>query len=181
MKLSGRSFVVVATILFAITAAAGAQVRIDVNISKPLYLGAGSTASGGPVDLGSIDVTAAWVFFPEVQLYYQFGGEALHAGVGVRVFTFILQSILYPAAYVELELGPVVANLNVGGGWFGTFGLAGTGSQAGAVFFPDLNVGFNLTPWFRLGGGVYAAWAKAIPEGFLYAVYVDARFIVVLK
>jgi len=46
-------------------------------------------------------------------------------------------------SYVELELGPAVANLNV--------------------------------------GGAYTAWAKAIPEGFLYAVYIDARFIAVLE
>jgi hypothetical protein len=181
MKSGRLHFVVVAAILLAVAAAAGAQVRIDVNISKPLFLGAGTSSGGGPVDLGTIDVTSAWVFFPEVQLYYQFGFDFLHAGVGARVFTFILQSIIYPAAYLELQLGPVVANLNVGGGWFGTFGLAGNGGEFGAVFFPDLNVGVNLTPWFRLGGGVFAAWAKAVPEGFLYAVYIDARFIFVLK
>ncbi len=168
----------VAIALMMGSVSAGAQMRLDVCIDKPLYLGFGTSENP---DLGGIDVTSVWILFPELQLTYQFGTPFLHGGIGARMFTFILQSVLYPCAFVEMQLGPVTANLNIGGGWFGTFGLAGGSSATGALFFPDLNVGVNLNDWFRLGGGIFAAWAQAIPSGVAYAVYINARFIVYFK
>jgi hypothetical protein len=169
---------IVAIALMAGGAGAGAQVRLDVCIDKPLYLGFGNSENP---NLGGVDITSVWILFPELQLTYQFGTPFLHGGVGARMFTFILESVLYPCAFVEVQVGPVTANLNVGGGWFGMFGLAGGRSATGALFFPDLNVGVNLNDWFRLGGGVFAAWAQAIPSGVAYALYINARFIIYFK
>ena len=74
---------------------------------------------------GSAD--GAWnsyfIPFPDARLAWQFGGGLLDGGVGVRWFTFIIENVLYPEAYLELNLEHFTFSLAVGGFGFLEFGL----------------------------------------------------------
>jgi hypothetical protein len=168
---------------------ASAQLRLDMDVNVPLYFGY-STA-------GASD--GAWnsyfIPFPDARLAYQFGGGLVDVGVGARVFTFIIENILYPEAYVELNLDRVTFSLNLGGFAFLEFGLLSTAlNNAGvknltgfhSVILPDLNVAYRVNDWFRLGGGVFmiAPFGNGmggVLDNFVYSVYINARFVVMFK
>jgi hypothetical protein len=160
-----------------------------MNVNVPLYFGAYASGyqSGG--------WNSYFIPFPELQLAYQFGEGALHAGVGVRTFTFIIENIMYPAAFVELALDPFVLSANVGGFAFLQFGLLTTMlAQNGIttlsgfhnVILPDFSVGYKVNDWFRLSAGVFmfAPFNSELGNvlgGFLFAGYLQAKFLVIFE
>lgn len=149
---------VLALALFAMLAApAFSQLRLDVGVDLPRNVGAvlgSQVQTSGTV--GSA-LSATFFPFPEAALYYQFGGSLLHFGVGLRAFTFIIESIAWPNAYAEVVLGPVAIEAQVGGGLFAAFGLANS-LTTGALVFPDLSAWLRLGKSFRLGGGAIAVY-----------------------
>jgi hypothetical protein len=171
-----RSLVVLlaAVLLLGGALTASAQLRLDVDVAFPVY---------GGLSLETMTPTGGWlqnIFpFPNAGLYYQFGQGGLRGGVGARAFTLILESVLYPAAYVELEIKPIVLNMNVGGGAYVLFGLLNQADWARFIL-PDLSVGFKLNDRVRLGGGVFiiAPFLDTFQESFsnfLYFGYINLK------
>jgi len=150
------------------------QVRLDMGIDVPLGLGA---LSDNEVftDSDVNDFLKEHILpFPELGLYYQFDGGALRGGLGLRAFTFILVTVYWPNAFIEADIGNFTTALNVGGGFFGIFGLVNE-SDTGNVFIPDISLWYRFGKAFRLGGGVIGLM---LPEsdtmGFAY--YIGFKF-----
>jgi len=98
-------------------------------------------------------------------------------GVGVRAFTLILETALWPNAFAELHLGPVAFEAQVGGGLFALVGLYNN-VKAGNLFFPDLSVWYKIgkKQLFRLGGGVMGFYFPEIAsEGIAFAFYLGGK------
>ena len=99
------------------------QLRLDVGVDVPMNI----YAVGGGEILSSSDVGSFLkehiLPFPEASLYYQFNVGPVSLAPGVRVFSFILESVLWPNLMAELQLGPVFLQAQLGGLLFLFFGL----------------------------------------------------------
>jgi hypothetical protein len=177
-------------VMMAGAVSASAQLRLDIDINDPIYFG---YTSGGTL-------TGTWnsypyIPLPDAKLVYQLALGPIHLGGGVRVFTFIIENLLYPEIFAELDLNPVVVNLSVGGFAFLHFGLLsallnGTGYENlngfAEVVIPDLSVSFKVNDVFRIGGGVFllAPFSNSL-GGVLsnnaMAGYLKATFVVLFK
>lgn len=150
---------------------ASAQARLDIGVDVPRGVG---TLVGGNLG-GFAGVLDAAVFpFPEAALHYQFGEGIVKAGLGARAFTFIVESVAWPNAYVEVDLGPFAIEAQAGGGAFLLFGLYND-ALFGRVFFPDLSAWYRMGKKqnFRLGLGCIGVFlpdyaGKALPFAFYF-------------
>ena len=167
----------VVVLLCAGAALAGAQFRLDFNVAVPVYAG---------VNLGDLGVSGGgtidqYLFLlPMVDAAYQFGDGPLRFGFGAKAVTFIVESLLWPNAFVELDLYPVVIRGDFGGGVFLAFGLANR-VLAESWVVPQIDVSFKLNDWFRLGGGAIAVAPFNNMSNFGFLLYVNARFIILFK
>jgi len=143
--------------------------RVDLGVDIPLGF-------SGLVDGGSFDSDASEFFrehiipFPEAGLYYTRSTGPFTFGIGGRAFTFILESVVWPNAFAEFNLGPVVIQGQAGGGAFLLFGLYNT-LETGAVFFPDLSAWFKLGNTFRLGGGMMGVFIDEVADDTVPVVF----------
>lgn len=177
--------VVVVVVLLTGAVSASAQLRLDMDVNLPLFFG---SSSGD----------AAWnhfVPFPNGRLAWQFGGGLIDGGVGARAFTFIIENILYPEGYIELNIEQFTFSFNVGGFAFLEFGLlsdalssAGINNLSGfhGLILPDLNAAWRVNDWFRLGGGVFmiapfGSDMGGVLNNLVYSFYIDARFVILFK
>ena len=131
------------------------QVRLDLGFDVPMTVGAIS-AGGVEVSGEAGEFLRNHVLpFPELSLGYQFKAGPFSITPGVRAFTVVLLSVMWPNISTELQLGPVFFQVQVGGLAFAVFGLVNQ-ADFGKVLLPDLSVWFGLGKErrFRLGGGV---------------------------
>ncbi len=180
---------VAAIVLLGTAVSAPAELRLDLDVNIPIYFGysVGGYASG------------AWnqyfIPFPDARLAWQFGNGLIDGGVGVRMFTFIIENILYPEGFVELNLDAFTFSLNVGGFAFLEFGLLSsalsnlginTFSGFHSVLLPDINAAWRVNDWFRLGAGMFmiAPFGNdlgGVLDNFVYSFYINARFVIRFK
>lgn len=146
--------------------------RLDIGVDIPK--GVGAFMAGDVNVSGDVaDFLSQYFFpFPEAALHYQFDTGMFRFGVGLRGFTFIIESVVWPNVFAEAELGPVVLEAQAGGGLFGAFGIGNT-VQTGSVFFPDLSAWFKIGKSFRLGGGAIGVFlpeqsTNTIPFAFYF-------------
>lgn len=131
---------------------ATAQLRLDAGVTVPRGAGLVDSGSTELADLG--DTLSKWIIpLPEAGLYYQFRAGPVKLAVGARVFTFILVSVVWPNAMAELDLGPITLSGQIGGGWFGAFGVIPFTSASGNVLFPELSAWYRFGETFRVGIG----------------------------
>jgi hypothetical protein len=115
---------------------------------------------------------------PEVRMTYYFGGETVKFGPGVRLLTFIIESMAYPLVSLELDFDPIVLNANIGGYAFVFFGLLND-LQTGQIYLPEVSAAYKLTDTFQVGTGAIlfiAPEAASATENFGYIGTVFARF-----
>lgn len=153
------------------------QLRLDVGVDVPMNI----YAVGGGEILSSSDVGSFLkehiLPFPEASLYYQFNVGPVSLAPGVRVFSFILESVLWPNLMAELQLGPVFLQAQLGGLLFLFFGLENN-AEFGEVFFPDLSawVGLGEERRFRLGGGLLGMYLPELTtEGMAVVPYLGGK------
>lgn len=121
----------------------------DISLNVPFYVGLESDDS----DVGEF---SEYLFLlPDVKWNYYFGSEKLHLGVGCRVWTLLIESVMYPIVSLESNLGNFVLNANVGGGAFFMFGLLNC-IVPGLLIIPDFSVAYRLgkKKEVSLGAGV---------------------------
>jgi hypothetical protein len=153
------------------------QVRLDIGVDIPMTIG---VLGGGDFDTSNEAgefLRGHWLPFPEAALYYQFDLGPLKLAPGLRAFSFILETVMWPNLMAELAFDPVFVQVQVGGLLFALFGL-GNDFQYGEVFFPDLSVWFGLGKErrFRLGGGVIGLyWPELTTEGMGFAPYIGGK------
>ncbi len=163
--------------IFALAAVgtASAQIRLDLGVDIPRGFGA---LSGGeiftPETVDFLDKTI--LPFPEVGVYYQWDMEIIKVGVGLRCFTFILETVFWPNAIAELHLGPIALEGQIGGGFFGIFGIVSS-TQTGQVFIPDLSVWYEFGDMFKLGiGGIGLFLPELTSDTIPFIWYIGAKF-----
>lgn len=152
--------------------------RIDVGADIPW--GIGTVVSGyGDTSQGGVNVLQNFVFIvPEANMLYQFPVGPVNLGVGVRAFSLVLETIAWPNAFAEVNVGPVAIDFNIGGGAFLFFGLY-TNLTTSAVIIPDLSAYFKLGKIFRIGlGGMLFYNPQTVGNiGYVpYTIYLSGKF-----
>jgi hypothetical protein len=179
MKRRHIAAVVVAVLLCAEAVGASAQFRLDFEVAFPVFQG---------INLGDLGVSGGatigqYLFLlPMIEAGYQFGEGPVRFGVGARAVTFIVESLVWPDAFIEMDLNPVVIRGDLGGGAFLSFGRVNQVPDTSWTWVvPQIDVSFAHTDWFRLSGGVIALapFDALNKSGFL--LYVNARFLVLFK
>ena len=172
--------VIVALILLAVPAFS--QLRLDLGLDEMKGLG----PSSGETTLG--ETFSNWQSIPipiplsDVGLHYQFYLGPVNLGFGIRGFSLILESMAWPNAFADLELGPVTIEAQVGGGLFAAFGLINS-LDFGRVLIPDLSAWFKFeaTGAFRLGGGAIGLYVpNALGSTIPVLVYLGGKVVLEL-
>jgi len=170
-----KRIVLLVALVLVLAIPAFAGIRLDLGLDVPFVAG---FISGGDVGSSDVGSTLQHPFpFPEASLYYQFDLGPIHLAPGLRFFTFILESVLWPNLLAEMQLGPVFIDAQLGGLLFVMFGLLND-VEAGKVLIPDLSVwlGLGKKKMFRLGVG---AMGLLLPEistnSMLFAGYLGFK------
>jgi hypothetical protein len=141
------------TLLVAGAAVAYSELRVDIGISVPLYFGI-------VIDTGD-ETTGDWADYtfviPDLAVNYIFDLSLIKLGVGIRAFTFLVESLIMPNILAEVNLGPFVVHGSIFGAIFMPFGLYNDFFFEEIGLF-DLNVSYKLVEWFRLGVGAVAGF-----------------------
>ncbi len=131
-------------ILISIPIFAGFQTDIDVHM--PYYMGVALE------DQSAGDAMEYAFIIPDARFTYYLGLDFLKVGVGLKAYTIILQSFIYPTLNVESHIGPLVLNANAGGYIYGLFGLINS-IESGELLFGEASVAYRFGV-FSLGTGV---------------------------
>jgi hypothetical protein len=152
------------------------QFRMDANLSVPVYWGFFAGTLGGTYGQA---ISFAFVI-PEFDMYAQLNLGMFRMGIGVRMFTVILESVIFPDIYAELNIDPIVIRLGVSGGGIMLFGLVTYGPEFGPVIAPDLQVSFKIAEIFRVGAGFTVIMDLAHPDIGVFAPYLNAKLVIAL-
>ena len=168
---------IVLVLALALAIPAFPQLRLDLGVDVPRGVG----ASNGATSIGTTAGKWPFIPLPEGALHYQFLDlGVLKAGIGVRAFTLIVETIAWPNAFCEADFGPVAVEAQVGGGAFALLGIAES-TQLGKVFIPDLSAWVRLGSSLRLGAGVIGLY---VPEAFgdyvPFLIYVGGKIAIYL-
>jgi len=163
--------------LIALSGTAFAQLRIDAGVSMPVRINV--ALEGTTLEIGSDigNFLAGTIFpIPEGAVHYQFDLGVVKLGLGARAFSFILETIVWPNAFAEIDLGPVVLEAQLGGGAFLLFGLV-SDAQFGEVFFPDLSawLKFGTDDSVRIGAGVIGLYLPDQTSRLPLAFYLGGK------
>ncbi len=170
----------IAVLLLMLTVAGGAfaQFRADIGVDIPVSVGVSIPNDLGGSDTQSVNIlNEIALLFPEAMLSYEMGFGPLSVGVGGRLFTFLVETVAYPAAFAELELGPLAVNLNVGGFGFLFFGLWNS-FETGALLIPDLSAQLKIGRSLRAGVGLATFLGAEGQESFPYTLYLSGKFVI---
>lgn len=114
-----------------------AESQWDISLSFPYY-------AGIETDDGGVGEFSDYLFvMPDVKWNYYFGSEQLHFGVGMRLWTLLIESAMYPIVSVESNIGNWVFNANVGGGVFLLFGIVNS-LETSSLVIPDISVAYKF-------------------------------------
>ena len=147
-----RKIIIIAALAAVLALPAMADWRLDIGAVVPRGVG---LSSGGSMNT-NLDIFNKYIIpLPEAGIYYKGDIGMLQLGIGARAFTFILETIAWPNAYAELNVGPLAVEAQFGGGAFALFGVTPATSGAGKVFIPDVSAWIKLgkNGTFRLGVG----------------------------
>lgn len=154
---------------------AAAEWRADVGFDIPRGIG-GLSEDGAVISEDAGEFFDSYVFpFPELGLYWYRPVGAFRAGVGLRAFTFILETVFWPNAFAEYDLWRVTFAFQLGGGAFGLFGLLNQ-VQTGAVLIPDLSAWLRLGRTFRIGGGALGLMLPELDGDVAFIYYFGLKF-----
>lgn len=153
------------------------QVRIDAGIAVPI--GIGAVLDGTSLEMSNTAgefLSRTFLPLPEAALHYQFDLGAIKMGLGARAFTFILETMIWPNAFIEYDFGTIVAEAQVGGGAFLLLGLVND-FQSGQVFFPDLSVWMKLGAQknIRVGTGVIGVFLPEQNSTVPFVAYISGK------
>jgi len=113
----------------------------------------------------------------EADLFYQRGFGLFTLGIGGRAFSLFAESLAWPNARAEFELGRVAIDAQVGAGAFAMFGILSR-SDLGSVFIPDVSAWYKVgdTGKYSLGGGVMGLYVpKALGDSMTLLFYAGGK------
>ncbi|RLD35535.1 MAG: hypothetical protein DRI73_02420, partial [Bacteroidetes bacterium] len=145
----------------------------------PAYIGITADTDNGDVNESINFLKEIGTFvFPNAIVAYQFPIGPVKTGIGLKAYSLIIESVLWPVIYAELDLSPIVINANLGGLGFYWFGIIpDLGFKTSNVIIPDLNIAVKLGKSFRLGIGAMAfPGIKGLENITPYTIYLTGRF-----
>lgn len=164
-------------IVLLVIPGAFAQVRLDLAIDIPVILGISAESDDDTINESINLLQDIGTFpFPTAMAAYQFSFGPLNAGVGLKGYSLILESVFWPVVYAEVDLSPIVIHANIGGLGFLYFGL-GTGTTTSSLIIPDFHIAYKFGDTFRLGLGAMALnGIEGLGSTTPYAIYLTGRF-----
>jgi hypothetical protein len=153
MKKKLLCFVLIATLAIPL---AFSQLRFEIGANSPVSVGLASFSDGTLDEMA--ETISDWGIVPVLNLGLLFQADLslVKIGVGAKIHSLILYSIGYPAAQVELMLGPIAIDASLGGYYFGYYGIGNVyGITQFDLLIADLSLwyGFGKNKNFRIGGG----------------------------
>jgi hypothetical protein len=157
--------------------AAFAQFRFDADIMIPFSAAFISDIQtlGTGASSGSVGIPYPFIV-PDIQALLEADLGIVELGGGVRLFTVLIESLVYPNVFAEVNLAPVSINLSLGGFAFAFVGIY-NGLAMTDIMVADLNVGLSLTKWFRATVGFFGVTPLANPDGITGAFYAGCKFV----
>jgi hypothetical protein len=151
-----KKLLLVTAVLLVLSLPAFAEFRLDLGFDAPLWIGV-SSSSGESVN---IQAAQFWPI-PAVSLDYFWRVGPVDLGGGLRLYSVIVESMMWPNIVAEVNLDPVVIQAQLGGLAFLAFGATGTNLATGAVVIPDLSAwfAFGKEKNLRVGGGIMGIYA----------------------
>lgn len=144
-------------LLLVISSQLHAGSQWDITLSVPYYAGVKSSD-------GNVGEFSNYLFLvPDVQWHYYWGSDKFHFGPGVRLFTLVIESAIYPIFSLESVLGGFVINAQFGGGVFLLFGLHNQ-AAAEVLFLPEISVAYRFGKKKRFSVGTAAMFVVASDE-----------------
>ena len=169
----GKKTVIIGLVVILLGAAlpAAADSQVDIGLHIPYYIG---------IETEDEDAGAAldYAFLvPDLKYNYFLNESGIRLGVGVRLFTVILESMVYPIVTVETDIGQFRLSGHVGGGAFLFFGLFNS-IETGQIVLPEVSVAFRFSESFSIGTGAGFFFAPEVGDfnNFAYVGDVFARF-----
>ena len=179
MKRRQIGAVACAVLLCVGAAAASAQFRLDVDVAVPVFQGINPGDLGVP---GGATIDRYLFLLPMIEATYQLADGPVRFGAGARAVTFLFESLLWPDAFVELDLDQVVIRGDLGGGLFLSLGgVNEVPDRSWTWIVPQVDVSFAHTDWFRLSGGAMALAHFNSVDKLGFVLYVEARFIMLFR
>ena len=173
-----KRFWVVLAVLAIVAGSVTAEWRADIRFDIPWRLGVTIEGVEGESSSESVNVLQEiTIILPNVIAGYGTKLGPISVGVGARLYTLILQSMVYPVGFAEVELGPVAVGFNVGGGVFGFFGLHNA-FETSSILVPDLSAHFKIGRTFRLGlGGLMVLGVgEEVQQAVPHVLYISGMF-----
>ena len=169
----GKKITIIALVLVLMGAALplAADSQVDIGLHIPYYIG---------IETEDEDAGAAldYAFLvPDLKYNYFFNESGIRLGVGARLFTVILESMVYPIVTVETDIGQFRFSGHVGGGAFVFFGLYND-VQTAKIILPEVSVAYRFSDSFSVGTGATLFFAPEAADfnNFAYIGDVFARF-----
>ena len=114
-----------------------ASSQLDITLNIPYY-------TGLTIDDNNIGEAIDYAFIiPEIKWCYNFGPKIIHFGIGLKAYTAIVQSVIYPIVNVESKLGPLILNIDIGGKTYFLFGLYND-FQTGDLFLGEASIAYKF-------------------------------------
>ncbi len=174
-----KRILLILLIVAAASIPAFSDFRADINIQVPALVG---YIYQGDIELygGAEGTLLAYpVPFPSVGLYYEINLGFLKLCPGIRVYTLLVQSALFPNILAEFDLHPLYIQAQIGGLFFYTFGILGSAAETGEAFIPDVSAwfGFGESGDFRIGLGVIGLYLPdVVDDGMLICPYIGGQW-----
>lgn len=169
------ALVVVLSSLVGTNAFAQFRMDIDINVPFSATLVSDIMAINGGTNAASTSIPFTFLV-PDVKALGQAELGIVRLGGGVRLFSIILETILFPEVFAEVKLGPVAANLSLGGYAYGLVGIY-SNLHFWNVMTIDASLGFDVTNWFRAQVGFFGLTPFDDMNNFVGVVYAGGKFI----
>lgn len=160
-----KAFIVLFMIL-ALVPSVFSQFRFEIGANAPVA--AGFIAGDGSLYEDYLDVIgdAGLIPIPNLSLRLQANlGGILKLGAGIKAQSILFASLAYPSALVELSLGALSIDAEIGGLYFGHYVLGnGFELDEADILLPEISVwlGIGKKGSFRIGGGAIGILSSSL-------------------
>ena len=145
----------------------GADSQVDIGLHVPYHIGLKTD------DDSEGDTALDYVFLvPDLKYNYFFNESGIKLGGGVRLFTIIIESVVYPIVTLESDVGPFTLSGHIGGGIFLLFGVIND-IGIGHYYLPELSVAYRFSETFSIGTGAGFFFAPEATDLSNYAYVGD--------
>ena len=150
-----------------------ADIQVDIGLNVPVF-------TGVSFEDDNVGQYAEYAFvLPDIKASYLMEFGNLRVGAGLRAFTIIIETLVYPVVTAEYDISQLRLSANVGGGAFLLFGLYNAFETLN-VWVPDVSAVYRVNDWLGLGVGAIGAFVpgenELVENPFPYSGYAVARF-----